>query len=54
MRAREPGRILVWFRGPMWGQALAGTCASGGRPIGYDVGKVEPYATGADALRQGA
>lgn len=53
--AREgTGAHLGWFRGPMWGQALAGTCASGGRPIGYGVGKVEPYATGANALRRGA
>jgi hypothetical protein len=47
----EPGRILVRFRDPSWGQALAGTCALGGPPIGYGVGKVEPCTTGADALR---
>jgi hypothetical protein len=49
----EPERILVSVPCPIWGQALAGTCALGGRPIGYGVGKVEPCTTGANALRQG-
>jgi hypothetical protein len=49
----ELGRILVRFRDPIWGQALTGTCALGGRPIGYGIGKVEPCTAGADALRQG-
>jgi hypothetical protein len=42
MRARGTGRILVRFRDPSWDQALAGTCALGGQPIGYGVGEVEP------------